>query len=69
MYGGKPESRAKVDNAAVGTGGFGFGVDADGGPGGRGYGRGRGDGRDGDCDRQLVKCGGYCGNYNLRERA
>ena len=69
MSGGETESRGKGGNAVVGTGGLGFGWDADSGP-GDGVDRGFiGEGRDGDYDERLVQWGGYCSNYNLRDRA
>ena len=69
MSGVKKETRDKVENTVVVTGGFGFGGDADGGPGGGAYGGGRGEGRDRNCNGRLVKWGGYCSNHNLRDRA
>ena len=44
----------------VGVGGFVFGGDANGG--------GGGDGKYGYSNVQLFKWGGYCSNYNLRDR-
>ena len=68
MSGGESEARAKGGNVVVETGGFGFVGDADGGlGGGEDVGSG-GDIREGDCDRRLVKCGGYCSNHNLSDR-
>ena len=69
MSSGKAEARAKSDNAVVVIGGYGFGGDADGGPGGGADGGGRRDGRDGNCDRRLIKWGGYFSKHNLMDRA
>ena len=66
MSGGEADTRAKGGHAMVGTGGFVFGGDAARGPGGGADRRGGGDGRDGDCEGQLVKWGGYCSKNNLR---
>ena len=69
VSGGESEARSKSENAVMRIGGSGFGGDLDGGLGGRADGGGRGDGRDGNCNRQLIKWGGYCSKHNLRDRA
>ena len=69
VSGGEVEERVKGGNVVVGTGGFGFGEDKYGGPGEGSDGGGGGYRQDGDCNGLLVKWGGYCSNYNLRERA
>ena len=69
MSGGKAESRAKGDNAVVGTVGYVFVGNADGGLGGvADVGEG-GDRWDGDCNGLLVNWGGYCSKHNLRDSA
>ena len=69
MYDGEAKASAKGGNAVVRTGRSGFGGDADGGPGGGADGGVRGDGWDGECNRKLVKGGGYCSKHNLSDRS